>query len=454
MDQLIHNDDRPSTVAPAADPDAAARQGSGSKQRTALALMPSSATADAQRLLVTRALRGFADGFVSVLLADYLSSLGLSPLQIGTIITGTLLGSAVLTLAVGLLGHGLGSRQLLLGASALMLATGLGFLGVTAFWPLLVVAVAGTLNPSAGDVSVFLPAEQAALSATVEGRDRTGMFARYNLSGNLAGALGALASGLPVAGARWFGWDRAAAERSGFALYAAVAVAVGILYCKLSPALERHTQTAKAAPLLRSRRIVVRLAALFSLDSFGGGFIVQSLLALWLFRRFALSVETAGAIFFAAGIAAGFSQLVSARLAAKIGLINTMVYTHLPSNGLLILAALMPTAPLAVGFLLLRMCLSQMDVPARQSYVMAVVPPEERPAAASVTNVPRSLAAALAPLLAGAMLSRSSFGWPLLCGGIAKTIYDVLLLVQFGAVKPPEETADGGTAATRPRRSP
>ncbi|XXR74014.1 MFS transporter [Sorangium sp. So ce388] len=212
--------------------------------------------------------------------------------------------------------------------------------------------------------------------------------------------------------------------------------------------------TAKAVPLLRSRRIVVRLAALFSLDSFGGGFIVQSLLALWLFRRFALSVETAGAIFFAAGIAAGLSQLVSARLAAKIGLINTMVYTHLPSNVLLILAALMPTAPLAVGFLLLRMCLSQMDVPARQSYVMAVVPPEERPAAASVTNVPRSLAAAIAPLLAGAMLSRSSFGWPLLCGGIAKAIYDVLLLIQFGAVKPPEETADRGTAPTGPRCSP
>ena len=212
--------------------------------------------------------------------------------------------------------------------------------------------------------------------------------------------------------------------------------------------------TSTTLTLRRSRRIVFRLAALFSLDSFGGGFIVQSLLALWLFRRFALSVETTGAIFFAAGIAAGFSQLVAARLAARIGLINTMVYTHLPSNVLLILAALMPSAPLAVGFLLLRMCLSQMDVPARQSYVMAVVPPEERPAAASVTNVPRSLAAALAPLLAGAMLSRSSFGWPLLCAGVAKTIYDVLLLVQFGAVKPPEETGDAAAAATRPRSSP
>ncbi|XXV20424.1 MFS transporter [Sorangium sp. So ce1182] len=431
-----------------------APQEPGANRGAALGLMPASATTDARTLLVTRALRGFADGAVSVLLADYLSLIGLSPLQIGAIVTGTLLGSAALTLALGLLGHRLGLRRLLLAASALMFATGLGFLGVTAFWPLLVIAVAGTLNPSAGDVSVFLPAEQASLSGTVEGRDRTRLFARYNLSGNLAGAVGALASGLPVAAARRFGWDRAAAERSGFALYAAVAVAVGVLYWKLSPTLDQRAGAATASPLRRSRRIVFRLAALFSLDSFGGGFIVQSLLALWLFRRFALSVETTGAIFFAAGVAAGFSQLVSARLAGRIGLINTMVYTHLPSNVLLILATLMPTAPLAVGFLLLRMCLSQMDVPARQSYVMAVVPPEERPAAASVTNVPRSLAAALAPLLAGAMLSRSSFGWPLLCAGVAKTVYDVLLLIQFGALKPPEETADTAVAAGGSRRSP
>ena len=404
------------------------------------ALMPPSATADARRLLATRGLRGLADGAVSVLLADYLSAIGLGPLQIGAIVTGTLLGSAALTLAVGLLGHRIDRRRLLLGASALMFATGLGFLGVTAFWPLLVVAVAGTLNPSSGDVSVFLPTEQAALSDTVEGRDRTAIFARYNLSGSLAGALGALASGLPVAIARREGWDRAAAERSSFVLYALVAIVAGVIYGRLSPALRGPSGPARHAPLRRSRRIVLHLAALFSLDSFGGGFTVQSLLVLWLFRRFALSVETAGAIFFVAGIAAAFSQMLSAPLAARIGLINTMVYTHLPSNILLILVALMPDATLAVTCLLLRMCLSQMDVPARQSYVMAVVPPEERAAAASVTNVPRSLAAALAPLLAGAMLGRSSFGWPLVCGGVLKAIYDVLLLLQFRAVAPPEET--------------
>lgn len=404
-------------------------------------LIPPSATSDARRLLVTRALRGLADGAVSVLLADYLLAIGFGPLEIGAIVTGTLLGSAVLTLAVGLFGHGLGRRRLLLGVSALMLATGLGFLEVTAFWPLLVIAVAGTLNPSAGDVSVFLPIEQAALSETVAAHDRTAMFARYNLSGSLAGALGALASGLPVALSRSRGWNSAAAGRIGFVLYAVVAILTALIYHRLSSALERRGSTAEGAPLVKSRRIVVHLAALFSLDAFGGGFIVQSLLVLWLFRRFALSVEITGAIFFAAGVAAGLSQLLSAPLATRIGLINTMVFTHLPSNVLLVLVALMPTAPLAVAFLLLRMCLSQMDVPARQSYVMAVVPPEERAAAASVTNVPRSLAAALAPLLTGAMLSRSSFGWPLLCGGVAKAIYDVCLLIQFRAIKPPEEVA-------------
>lgn len=400
--------------------------------------MPKSATADARRLVATRALRGFADGAVSVLLADYLSSIGLTPFRIGVIVTGTLLGSAALTLAVGLLGHGLDRRRVLIGASVLMFVTGLGFMGVTSFWPLLVIAVAGTLNPSSGDVSVFLPAEQALLSESAADRDRTALFARYNVSGNLAGALGALASGLPVLVARRMGLDRAFAERSAFVLYAVIAVVVGLMYLRLTP-LGDHEEGAKAAPLVASRRIVIRLAALFSLDSFGGGFTVQSLLALWLFRRFDVSVEVAGAVFFGAGIAAGFSQLVSAPLASRIGLVNTMVFTHLPANVFLILAAFMPSLPLAITCLLLRMCLSQMDVPARQSYVMSVVPKEERAAAASVTNVPRSLSAALAPLLAGALLSRTSFGWPLLVGGVLKIVYDLLLLYQFRFVRPPGE---------------
>ena len=400
--------------------------------------LPSS-TRDARRLVAARAVRGFADGFVSVLLASYLSAAGFSPLQIGAIVTSTLLGSAALTLLVGLAGNRFARRQILLGASLLMLATGIGFAGITAFWPLLVVAFAGTLNPSAGDVSVFLPTEQALLPETVADRDRTALFARYNLAAAVTGALGALASGVPVLLARRQGWDITAAQRSGFLLYALVAVLAAGLYASLSPALGGHRTGRAAAPLATSRRVVLHLAALFSLDSLGGGFFVQSLLVLWLFRRFDLSVQTAGAVLFVGGLLAAFSQLVASRLAARIGLIRTMVYTHFPSNVLTVLAALMPSAPLAILLWLLRMSLSQMDVPARQSYVMAVVPPEERAAAASVTNVPRSLAAATTPLLAGAMLSATSFGWPLICGGIVKGIYDMLLLLHFRALRPPEE---------------
>jgi MFS family permease len=397
-------------------------------------LLPGGASRDARLLLATRALRGFADGLVSVLLASYLTGLGFTPVQVGAVVTGTLLGSAAVTLGTGLASHRLGRKRVLLGASVLMLATGIGFAGATTFWPVLVIAVAGTLNPSAGDVSLFLPTEQAVLAEVAPAEDRTLLFAWYNLAGTFAGALGALASGLFAGGP--------AVQRAGFLIYALVAVAAGILYRTLGPAVEaQHAQPRRA--LDRSRRIVLHLAALFSLDSAGGGFVVQSLLALWLYRRFDLSMQLAGAFFFVAGLFAALSQLLSSRLAARIGLIPTMVYTHLPANLLLIAAGIVPSAPVALSLLLLRMILSSMDVPARQSFVMAVVPPEERAAASSVTNVPRSLAAALTPLLAGYLLSRTSFGWPLICGGALKALYDLLLLVQFRAVKPWAEAAEG-----------
>jgi len=394
---------------------------------------------DARRILLVRGLRGFADGLVSVLLAGYLTRLGFTPLQVGTIVTGTLLGSAALTMALGLAGHRLERRRVLLGASVLMLATGAGFAGMTSFWPLLAVAVVGTLNPSAGDVSVFLPTEQAALAQTASGHARTRLFAWYSVAGNVTGAIGSLASGLPTMIARTYGFAVVQAERSAFVLYALVALTSAALYRGLGRSVEAH-RTSHAAPLARSRRVVLHLAALFSLDSFGGGFVVQSLLVLWLYQRFALRVEVAGAIFFAAGLVGALSQLASPAIAARFGLVRTMVYTHLPANVLLIAAGVVPTAPLAVALLLLRAALSQMDVPARQAYVMAVVPPEERAAAASVTNVPRSLAAAIPPMLVGVMLGRSSFGWPLVCGGVLKAAYDLLLLAQFHAVppRPPE----------------
>jgi MFS family permease len=403
------------------------------RQRDPLGFSGPRPSPDARRILLARALRGFADGLVSVLLAGYLIGIGFTPVQVGAIVTATLLGSAALTIVLGLAGHRLERRRILLGASVLMLATGLGFAGITAFWPLLAIAVLGTLNPSAGDVSVFLPAEQAALAQTTAARDRTGMFAWYNVGGNFAGALGALATGAPwlLAKAGGAGSDRP--NRLGFVLYSAIAVVTGIVYRRLGRSVETG-RDAIGGSLARSRRIVVQLAALFSLDSFGGGFVVQSLLALWLYRRFDLSPSATAGIFFATGILGALSQLVSPPLAARIGLVRTMVYTHLPANLLLVAAGLVPSAPLAITCLLLRAALSQMDVPARQALVMAVVPPEERAAAASVTNVPRSLAAALPPLFAGMMLDRSAVGWPLVCGGLLKAAYDLLLLAQFRAV--------------------
>jgi MFS family permease len=402
-------------------------------------LLPASATPDAARLVAARALRGFADGFVSVYLAAYLKLLGLSTFQVGAVVTTTLVGSAALTLAVGLVAHRLAARRVLLGATLLMLATGAGFALISDFWPLLVIAFAGTLNPSSGDVSVFLPTEQSMLSSEVAAADRTALFARYSLGGTLLGAFGALASGLPEIAALHLGWDLIAAFRAGFALYGAIAIGIAFLYAGMRRGATSTGETIPSVPLARSRAIVLRLTALFSLDSFGGGFAVDSLLALWLFLRFSLSLQAAGSVFFGARLLSAFSQLVSPRLAARFGLIETMVFTHLPANLFLVLAAFMPNAPLAVTFLLLRMALSQMDVPARQSYVMAVVPPEERAAAASVTNVPRSLATALSPLLAGALLQFSTFGWPLVAGGLLKITYDLLLLMQFRRVRPLDE---------------
>jgi MFS family permease len=403
-----------------------------------LAEPPAAVPADrsTRRVLLTRALRGFADGLVSVLLAGHLARLGFSSLQIGAIVAGTLLGSAVLTMAVGLVGHRLDPRRILLGSSLLMLATGVGFGLLGDFWPLLVLAVLGTLNPSGSDVSLFLPTEQTLL-ARAPAADRPALFARYNVAGSLASAFGALASVAPALLAARLGVEPASAERLGFFLYGTIGLASAAIYAGL-PATARAQSPVPRRPLARSRRIVLRLAALFSLDSFGGGFVVQTLLVLWLARRFALPQETMGAVFFAAGLLGAISQLVSPWLATRIGLVRTMVYTHLPANLFLLLAGVVSSAPAAIGLLLARALLSQMDVPARQAYVMGVVPPEERAAAAGVTNVPRSLAAALPPFLAGALLDWSTFGWPLIVAGALKGLYDLLLLAQFRAIPPLE----------------
>ncbi len=405
-------------------------------------LLPAGTMPDARRLFAARALRAFADGYVALLLPYYLTLLGYNALEIGIIITATLLGSGAMTLGAGLIAHRFRSRRLLAVASLLMAASGIGITLTTEFWPLLIIAVIGTLNPSSGDVSVFLPLEQTLLTHTTPAPSRTALFARYSLIAALAAAIGAQAAALPDIAARAAGIDIKTAIQAMFLLYAVMGLATLPIYRSLSPALEAHDDKPRVA-LGPSKRMVYKLAAVFSLDSFGGGFAVQSLLALWLFQRHGLSVSEAGTVFLCTGLLGAFSQLAAAPIAARFGLINTMVFTHLPANIFCMLIPFMPTLPWVILLLFLRSALGSMDIPARVSYVMAVVSPAERPAAASITNVPRSLASALSPALAGYMLAVSSFGWPLVVCGALKVVYDLTLLHMFHAIKPPEENAVG-----------
>jgi MFS family permease len=406
---------------------------------------------EVRRIIVGRTVRAFADGFVAVLLARYLTDLGFTPLQVGAIVTGTLLGSAALTLGFGFRSRRTSLAALLVVASGLMVATGAAYGTVTAFWPLLVIAVVGTLNPSGGDVSVFLPTEQAYLADLVEGEARTRLYARYNLAAVFAGAVGALASGLPERIAVAGGWSLLTVERLGFAGYAAAGLVLFVLYRPLP----RRTATVgrpatdvsgpvSAASRRRGlggyRHIVLQLAALFSIDSAGSGFVGTSLLVLWLHLRFGLGRDATAAVFFAAGLLGACSQLAAPVLARRIGMIRTMAYTHIPANLMLAAAALVPSAPAAIALLLGRALFAQMDVPARQAFVMAVVPAEHRAAASSITNVPRSLAAAGTPLVAGALLSATSFGWPLIIAGVTKLAYDLTLLALHRNT--PESVAD------------
>ena len=385
-------------------------------------------------IFFARALRDFGDGFVAILLPVYLTALGLSAFDVGVIATAALLGSALLTLGAGFLAARYDVRALLLAASVLMIASGLAYAAANDYAVLLVVAFVGTINPSGGSTSVFVPLEHTVLSGAVAPARRTWAFARYSLIGALAGAAGALVAATPD----WLaplGIGTVGAIKIMFGFYALLGLIGGFAYFGIA----RRKREESTSALGSSRGIVYKLAALFAIDSFAGGFVVHSLLALWLFQRFDLSLAAAGAFFFWSGVLSAFSFPVAAWIGSRIGLINTMVYTHIPSSLCLIAAAFAPSVEWALGLLLVRSALSQMDVPTRSSYVMAVVTEAERPAAASVTAVPRSLASAISPALAGALFSAGYQAWPLLlCGGL-KILYDLLLLVAFRTIKPPEE---------------
>lgn len=387
-------------------------------------------------LYVARGVRGFGDGFATIVLPAYLSAIGYDPVRIGVVLTGALFGTALFTLITGLVAPRYDLRTLMLGGTVLMALTGLAFPNFESVAIVVLVAFVGTINPSTGDIGVLVPLEHAMLARGVSDADRTRAFARYSLVGALAMALGTLGAAFPDA-LTHVGIGKLAAFKLMFYAYAALGLVCAALYRRLPRA--RMAEAGHQAPLGPSRGIVYRLALLFSLDAFAGGFVVQSLLALWLFRRFDLSVSAASLFFFWAGILSAFSYPVATRLAARFGLVNTMVFTHIPSSIFLILAAFSSNLYVTLGLLLLRSALSQMDVPTRTSYVMAVVTPAERATAASVTAVPRSLASAISPTFAGLLLTTAFSSLPLVVCGCLKIFYDVALLYAFRHRKPPEE---------------
>jgi MFS family permease len=388
-------------------------------------------------LYAARAARGFGDGFAAIILPAYLSELGFNPFQIGVVAAAALLGSAVMTLAIGILAPRYDLRTLLLACAGLMIATGVAFPSSQHFVFIALIAFIGTMNPTTGDIGVHVPLEQASLAHGVSDKDRTRTFARYSLIGALSIAAGALTAGAPDLLVS-FGMDRIGAFKIMFYIYAALGLVAGILYSCL-PHAKPQAATPQTRILGPSRRTVYKLAALFSLDAFAGGFTVQSLLALWLFERFDLSLAAASAFFFWSNVLSAFSYPVAARLGQRFGLVNTMVFTHIPSSICLILAAFSSNLTIVLALLLMRSALSQMDVPTRTSFVMAVVTPAERTAAASITAVPRSLASSISPAISGALLSTAFIGLPLvICGGL-KIVYDLALLFSFRHMKPPEE---------------
>ena len=393
---------------------------------------------DGWLLFATCGVRSFAYGFLSVILGLYLDAQGVSPTAIGWIFTAALAGGAVMTIIITSIADGLGRRALLIFGALSMASAGCVFaVSNNPVW-LSVAAIFGTISPSGKEVGPFLALEQAVLPQTADDQHRTAVFSAYNLVGSFAGAIGALAVALPglisiaaIPGYRLLIWG-----------YVALAILLTVLFALLSPNVEaprKSASTARKLGLQKSRGTVAKLAGLFALDALAGGFVVQSIVAYWFYLRYRLDLKVLGGIFFGTNMLAALSFVAAPAIARRFGLLNTMVFSHLPSNFLLLLVPLMPNVQLAVAVLLLRHLLSQMDVPTRQSYTMAVVDPGERAAAAGILSVARNAGAAVAPLFTGTVLAAPALGLPFLLAGGLKVIYDLLIYKVFRSVKPPEE---------------
>lgn len=403
-------------------------------------------TPDARRLFMARAARLFAYGFVSVMLALFLAALGFNEAQIGLLLSLTLIGDALISLWITTRADRIGRRRMLMLGGGLMIIAGVVFGFSDQFLLLALVAFIGTLSPSGNEVGPFLPIEQAVLAQAAPPERRTQVFAWYNLTGSAATACGALAGGVLAQVLQAAGLAPLSSYRIILLLYAAFGVGLILIFSRLSPAAEPDHPPLPGSRfgLQRSRGIVLRLSALFAVDAFAGGWVVQSLMAYWFHVRYGVEPALIGAIFFGANLFAALSALAAARIAARIGLINTMVFTHIPSNILLILVPLMPNLPLAIAVLLARFSISQMDVPTRQSYVMAVVDPAERSAAAGVTGIARTIGAACSPLLTGIFLGAGLLNLPFFAAGSLKIAYDLALYRSFRLHKPAEEQTPSG----------
>jgi MFS family permease len=407
-----------------------------------------SLASDVRLLFSTRIARLFAYGFLSVVLVLYLAQVGLSEASIGLLLTLTLLGDTAISLWITTSADRIGRRRMLIIGAGLMIFAGIVFAATQDFVLLLIAATIGVISPSGNEVGPFLSIEQAALSQLVPNERRTHLFAWYNLAGSFATALGALFGGGLAQLLQNSGVAPLASYRVIVIGYAVIGALLAILFTRLSGRVEVDLASLHSLPqkgkavvgLHKSRGVVLRLAGLFSIDAFAGGFVVQSIVAYWFHVRFGVEPGLLGGIFFGANVLAGLSALAAVRIAARIGLIRTMVFTHIPSNILLIFVPLMPTAPLAIAVLLLRFSISQMDVPTRQSYTLAVVDPDERSAAAGVTGVARTTGAALSPSLAVPLVGSAAWlSVPFFLAGSLKIIYDLLLYRSFRSLRPPEE---------------
>ncbi len=400
---------------------------------------------DIPLLFTTRIIRMFGYGFLSVILALYLAQRGLSEGEIGLLLTLTLAGDAVITLWITTTADRLGRRRMLIIGAGLMIMAGVIFSLTGNFILLVITAIIGVISPSGNEIGPFLSIEQAALSQLLPDDRRTQTYAWYNLVGSFATATGSLAGGGIAQLLQGAGYSPLNSYRAVVLGYTIIGVILSILFLRLSytveaPKLEEAIPIQRRFGLHRSRRMVFRLSSLFAIDAFAGGLVVQSMVAYWFNIKFGVQPAVLGSIFFGANVLAGISALSAARIARRIGLINTMVFTHIPSNILLILVPFMPTLPLAITALLLRFSISQMDVPTRQSYTMAVVSPDERSAAMGVTSIARSVGATLSPAITGQFLAIPSLlGAPFIIGGGLKIVYDLLVWRGFRSVKPPEE---------------